>query len=304
MARKHHVVRSAVSALAMAATALLGLPQAAHADTVLTRSEQTTIEMSTTAARPGDTVTFTVTVTNDTDTEKGALLSLQPSAPVFSPVVDGNCVIESGPQPDQCRIAPPDGGGSLELDHGYVSKPPIDPHSSAKVSLTTTVAKDAAPGAYTLTASGEFDFEPVDFSPESPTFTVLGADADLEVGLNADPAPLSPQVTYTQTVTNNGPATVTSGTVTTKLPAQTASVSGLPANCAFTPGAKSVTCTLNDLANGSTATHTFTAKMNLTSLGSLPATATRTTSTPTDPNPANDTATATCTAVTSLIINC
>ncbi|WP_405433508.1 hypothetical protein [Streptomyces anulatus] len=129
--------------------------------------------------------------------------------------------------------------------------------------------------------------------------------ADLAVGLTAVPAPLlSSAITYTQTATRNGPATITTGTVTTTLPSQTTGVTGLPANCTYNNTGKTVACTITGLASGATATNTFTAQQNLLTLGTLPATATRTTSTPTDPNTANDTATKTCTAVTSLIITC
>lgn len=182
----------------------------------------------------------------------------------------------------------------------------IPANSTAKVTISTTVAANATPGTYTATPEGYTTAAGDEtFSPTSIGFTVLGPDADLAVGLNATPAPLlSNAILYIQTATNNGPATVSSGTVTTTLPAQTTGVTGLPANCAYNNTAKTVACTDTGLTASATATHTFTAHLNLLSLGALPASATRTTSSPADPNPANDTAGANCTALTGLIITC
>lgn len=95
-----------------------------------------------------------------------------------------------------------------------------------------------------------------------------------------------------------------SGTVTTKLPAQTTGVTGLPADCAYDSTDKSVACTHTDIASGASVDNTFTARLGLLSLGSLPATSTRTTSSPVDPNAANDTASANCRVLTGLIVRC
>ncbi|WP_329559406.1 hypothetical protein OG711_14350 [Streptomyces uncialis] len=141
---------------------------------------------------------------------------------------------------------------------------------------------------------------------QGPVAIAVGAlpapDADLAVALAATPVPglLNGRVNYTLTLTNDGPATLTSATVTATLPG---SLTATSPDC--TPTAGKVTCTLTNLPAGDSVTRHFTLPVALLTLGRpYTVTATRTASAPTDPNPANDTATRTCTATTSLIINC
>lgn len=88
------------------------------------------------------------------------------------------------------------------------------------------------------------------------------------------------------------------------LPAQTASVTGLPWDCTYAPATHTVTCDTGAIPDGASVTRTFTANLGLPSLGTLSATAARASSAPTDPNPANDTATASCTVLTGLVTTC
>ncbi|MFJ8254115.1 hypothetical protein [Streptomyces sp. NPDC094466] len=280
-------------------------PVAAPAGTVVTQSAHVKVEMSTTAARPGDPVTFTVTATYDTDEEVSAGIWLDLSSPFLDESDD--CTTLSGVAFGTCDVyGTPD--RAVIVDWAALNPPAIPANSTVKAALTTKVAATAAPGNHTLAATGRFGAPggPQDeaATPGTVGFTVLG-DADIAVGLTAEPAPpATTSITYTQTATNNGPASVASGTVTTTLPHQTASVTGLPGNCSYDAGGKTVACSVDNLADGATTSNTFTARLNLQSLGALPATATRTSSSPTDPNSTNDTASASCTAVTSLIITC
>ncbi|MFD7734737.1 IPT/TIG domain-containing protein [Kitasatospora phosalacinea] len=158
-------------------------------------------------------------------------------------------------------------------------------------------------GTYTVLLRGAPPYGAIKWG--STTFTAVPPQADLAVGLSAVPGPLlSMTIGYSQTVHNNGPDTAASGTVTTTLPSQTASVSGLPGNCAYDSTAKTVACTLSGLAGSTTQTNGFTATISTLALGPLPASATRTTSSPTDPVSGNDSATATCSALTGLIVTC
>ncbi|MEU9559923.1 hypothetical protein AB0E03_31770 [Streptomyces fumanus] len=108
------------------------------------------------------------------------------------------------------------------------------------------------------------------------------------------------RITYTVTLTNNGPSTLTSGTVTATLPAGTTATSG---SC--TPVGSRVACTVGTLAPGAATTRTFTVAIGTLTVG-LPYTVTvkRAASAPADPGPADDTASRTCTVITALIINC
>ncbi|HEV2784270.1 MAG TPA: hypothetical protein VGX25_33205 [Actinophytocola sp.] len=127
--------------------------------------------------------------------------------------------------------------------------------------------------------------------------------ADIEVRLRASSSLLNPTITYTVTGINRGPGTVTSGTITLRVPDSTVSVSS--STCSYNASAKTVSCPVGTLGVKQASSHTVRATQGTLTVGlPLPATATRTASTPNDPNAANDRATANCTVVTGLIILC
>ncbi|MFJ8046000.1 hypothetical protein ACIRBX_36360 [Kitasatospora sp. NPDC096147] len=295
--------RRGLAVLTLLATALLGAPHRAEAAPVTaTQSQHSTLAVSALSAAPGESVTFTLTVTNAGGSAVQAYQDFTPSGPVFATTDSLACAVRSGPAPGVCVVQPPT--RHLDVEWGYGSSTRIPAHSTAEVSVTTTVPADAAPGTYTVTPSGAVGGVASTFTPASFTFEVTGR-ADLAVGLTATPtALLSSAVTYTQTTTNHGPAAATSATVSTALPSRTTGVTDLPAGCAYDPATRTVACTDLDLAAGTSATHTFTARFGALSVGSLTATATRTASSPADATPADDTATVTCTAITSLILSC
>lgn len=127
--------------------------------------------------------------------------------------------------------------------------------------------------------------------------------ADLAVRLSAKSGLLNPTIEYTVKGTNHGPGTVSSGTITLRVPPNTASVSS--STCTYNASAKTVSCPTGPVANGATVTHKVKTTIGLLTVGlPLDATATRTASSPSDPNPGNDAATAHCVAATSLVILC
>ncbi|RLK58558.1 DUF11 domain-containing protein [Actinokineospora cianjurensis] len=295
--RLRAVLKGSGTVAAAVVVVFSSLQRPALADTLVASSEHVTVEASTTSARPGDQVTFTVTVTNDSGSGSTAFAGVFADTTLFdSP---GTCTVITGPTPTSCQIGSSGRAAVVECAPGCV----IPAGTALRARITTTVAAIAAPGVHTVTPSGGLhDFEP--WTPATFPFTVL-SEADIAVGLTAVPGPaLSGTITYTQTATNNGPATTTAGTVITTLPAQATGVTGLPAHCGYTAATKKVACDLTALANGATTTNTFAAQLSPVALGTQSATATRTTSTPTDPAPGNDTATATCSATTSLLISC
>jgi alpha-tubulin suppressor-like RCC1 family protein len=127
--------------------------------------------------------------------------------------------------------------------------------------------------------------------------------ADIEVRLSASSSLLSSTITYSLTAINRGPGTVTSGTITLRVPDSTVSVSA--SGCTYTSSTKTVSCPTGQLGNRQSSAHTVRATQGVLTVGlPLTATATRAASTPTDPNPANDHASASCAVITGLIILC
>jgi uncharacterized repeat protein (TIGR01451 family)/CSLREA domain-containing protein len=116
------------------------------------------------------------------------------------------------------------------------------------------------------------------------------ATADLLIlKTGAASAAVSTNVTYTITVTNQGPNGATAVKVTDVLPAGTTFVSSLPSQGSCL-GTTTVTCTLGTLNNGSSATVMLTIKMPAAS-GSISNTAS-VTATENDPVPANNSSSA------------
>jgi uncharacterized repeat protein (TIGR01451 family) len=108
------------------------------------------------------------------------------------------------------------------------------------------------------------------------------------------------RLTYTLTVTNNGPQAATGVTVTDPLPSNVHfnSVASTQGSCTRSatkrPKDGTVTCNLGNLANGASATITIV--VTTTTPGALTNTATVVGNEP-DPDPANNTATATTTVI-------
>jgi len=128
--------------------------------------------------------------------------------------------------------------------------------------------------------------------------------ADLAVKLTANPAGLLVhEVTFTATVTNNGPGASTSSTV--KFNYANGFVSPSAAGCTVNAAARTATCQLGALNSGASTSKSLKLTVGLLTIsGKMPVTVTRTASTPTDGNPANDSGTVTCSALTSILVSC
>jgi uncharacterized repeat protein (TIGR01451 family) len=124
--------------------------------------------------------------------------------------------------------------------------------------------------------------------------------ADLSVTKTDSPDPVTTgnELTYTVTVTNNGPDPATSVTVTDNLPAETTFVSCFSTGGGHCGGsANNQTVTFASLASGESETITFVATVNCSVADDtvISNTATVSSATP-DPNPSNNSATVTTTA--------
>jgi uncharacterized repeat protein (TIGR01451 family) len=135
-------------------------------------------------------------------------------------------------------------------------------------------------------------------------FELTGAieipDADLSITKTdfPDPVTVGNNLTYTITVTNNGPATATSVTVTDNLPAETTFASCFSTGGGVCNGSgNNRTVTFASLAAGESETITFVATVNCSVADGTTITNTATVSSSTnDPNTNNNSATATTTA--------
>ncbi|WP_051223782.1 DUF11 domain-containing protein [Conexibacter woesei] len=128
--------------------------------------------------------------------------------------------------------------------------------------------------------------------------------ADLGVDLTATARGLlTSHINYDAAVTNNGPATASSATITTQLPSAATGISS--STCTYTSSTDQVSCPIGSIANGATTHATFRAYFGLLTIGlPLHTTATRTASSPTDNNATNDSDSADCDAITPLLIHC
>jgi uncharacterized repeat protein (TIGR01451 family) len=146
-----------------------------------------------------------------------------------------------------------------------------------------------------------------DNNPANDSSTVITSvtpSADVAVTKNG-PATISAgaDITYTVTVTNNGPSDAANVSLSDTLPADTTFVSATqnsgPAFSCGTPasgGTGTITCTIDPLLTGQTATFTFVFHVSTTAGNSIANTADVTTTTG-DPNSGNDSSTSTATVV-------
>jgi uncharacterized repeat protein (TIGR01451 family) len=142
---------------------------------------------------------------------------------------------------------------------------------------------------------------------QDPTVTVTAASADLSVAKTDSPDPVSAgsNITYTVTVTNNGPSDAESVTLSDTIPTNTTFVSNSGAagwSCTnpSAGGTGTISCSNPTFANGAKSVFTIVVKVNANTAAATTITNTATvTSTTSDPTPGNNSATATTTVNTS-----
>jgi uncharacterized repeat protein (TIGR01451 family) len=171
---------------------------------------------------------------------------------------------------------------------------PFNVPAGGNVTLSFDVTVSSTPGQYFNDAGGtvaEGSVEPT--GPTAPiTVTEEAPDsADLSITKSDSPDPVvvGNNLTYTIMVTNAGPDTASSVTVSDTLPAGVTFVS---AGAGCTHAAGTVTCTLGDIASGGSETRTIVVTPGSTGTISNTATVSSTTA---DPNTANNSDTETTT---------
>ncbi|WP_402469465.1 hypothetical protein [Isoptericola aurantiacus] len=295
---RRFVGRTVVAVLAAATLATSTLPASASdpaSTSVTVATGSATFSFSDTVVSQGDDVSLTMEYTNSTNATIYASGGLYAYTDELTAIFDLN----------SCTVDDPSGDCDSLLDGiALRGRTDVPPSGTETVEFDLQVRSDAAPGTYEiepdvgLGTSFSSNFTPV------ITITVLEPAADLDVGLSATGSLLTSQISYTLKVSNDGPAAATASTVDVALPAQTGSVSGLPATCTYSSATDVVTCETGAIASGDTVTRNFKANVVLLSHGSLTATASRVSSSPSDPNAANDTATKTCQNLLGVVITC
>jgi uncharacterized repeat protein (TIGR01451 family) len=150
-------------------------------------------------------------------------------------------------------------------------------------------------GTWTLTISDDLAGDGGDLSDWSlDVVTCTCASADLSITLTdaPDPVPAGTNLTYTATVTNNGPTDAQDVVINLPLPAGTSFVSATPSAGGVCNAASPVLCTFaGATASAGVVSVDVVAAVPAAAVGALSATAT-TTSTTNDPDPSNNSATA------------
>jgi uncharacterized repeat protein (TIGR01451 family) len=246
-------------------------------------------------ATQGNTITYTQTVFNHgpSNCVTATFNEATPNSTTFSSVT-----------------ATTTGGGTWTCPNaGPVSctNPSVPPGSTVTITAVYTVSAVAPAGTIisdTATAgSVTRDSNPSDNSAIVNIAVASATEADLSMANSGSPNPVTAggNITYTQTVTNLGPATAGSATANTitlteTLPAGTTAVS-LAGPTGWTCTLATLKCTNNagtTLASGASAVFTFVVTVGSgVASGTISDTVSVTETTPTDPNAGNNTAVAT-----------
>ena len=226
----------------------------------------------------GDNLTYTVTVTNN-GPALATGVTLTDTLPAFVTFVS----------------ATPSCGelfGTVTCNLGNVA-------TSTQITIVVTPTATGIISNFVSVTGNETDPNPANNRATETTFIGVVADLSVAKSDSPDPATIGSNLTYTVTVTNNGPAISTGVMLTDTLPPGVAFVSATPSQGSCGESGGTVTCNLLSLASGNVATSTIEVIPSIMVVSSsTPASITNTASVSgneTDLNPANDTATETTT---------
>jgi uncharacterized repeat protein (TIGR01451 family) len=232
----------------------------------------------------GSNITYTQTLTNNGPaTAGGTVVVLFDQVPANTTLVS-----QTGPPGWTCD--------AYNAPYYTCSIASLAANSSATFTFVVNVNPSTAPGT-TITDIDSTSSAPTGDSNPTNSASVsvqVAGSSDLAVTNTPSPVPVQAtnNITYTQVVTNNGPSTATSVTLTDALPANTTAVS-LSGPAGWTCTLATFTCTDPSLAPGAPATITYVVTVNAgTAAGTAVNETASVTSSTTDPNSANNTATA------------
>ncbi|MBA3780411.1 MAG: DUF11 domain-containing protein [Nocardioides sp.] len=235
--------------------------------------------LSPAAPVPGEDVAFTLVVTNSGPSVARDVTIDDDVADVLT-----GLTANTGTTPNPCTVV---AGNDVECDLGDL--PASGPGASVVVTITGRLPADFT-GSLSNTATVA---SPTDSTPGNNSATVTGTAApvaDVSIAKSLEPSAPVPgeAVTYTVTVTNNGPSVARDVVLRDDIDD---ALTGLTATAPCTIAAgNDVTCDLADLDPGETVTLTFTGGLPSGFSGALDNTAT--VSSPTDHTPGNNSASA------------
>ncbi|MDP9193352.1 MAG: DUF11 domain-containing protein [Acidobacteriota bacterium] len=241
----------------------------------------------TTTAAPGDTVTYTIAVTNNGPGLANDVIvsDTLPASLLFQSITPAATFTCTTPETGQ--------SGTITCLGG-----PLANGATANFTLMTTIAPSASGSIVNSAAASTSDSDTVPSNSAGGSAPIVVGTADLSINKTtaATEAPTGSTITYTITVTNNGPDTATNVIVSDNLPAGLQFVSATPSqgSCA---GTDPFTCTLGSINNGASATISLQVLVTATS-GTVTNTATVTADTD-DGTPGNNSDTSPATPVTA-----
>ena len=242
------------------------------------------------AASAGTNLTYNINVTNNGPSDASGV-TMSDTLPANTTFVSESQL--TGPA-FTCTNPAPGGTGTVSCSIAALTA-----GTSATFSIVVQIAAAAPVGPSSNTATvttSTSDPNPANNSSTAVTAISL-ATADLSITKTPAPGPYGTglPLTYTIVVTNGGPNTAASVTVTDTLPAGSTLQSSTPAGACT--GTTVVTCNAGTLVNGATATFTLTILLPATP-GPITNTAVvSAAATNPDPNPGNNTATSTITVI-------
>ncbi len=164
--------------------------------------------------------------------------------------------------------------------------------ASATITLNVTAA-DSARGTITNTATvvgNETETNTANNQDTEPTTIIPVVDLAIAKADSVDPAEAGGALTYTLTVTNNGPSTATGVMVTDLLPSEVSFVSAVASQGSVSESGGNVSADLGTLLSGATATVTLNVTISDSALGVITNTAS-VTGNETETNTSNNSAT-------------
>lgn len=250
---------------------------------------------------PGDQITYTVTVINNGPSNA--------SRPVFTTSTPSNTTFVSASKTGGAgtwNCVNPAVGGTGTITCTRTQNMGTGNGNSATFTIVVQVNSATPNGTIANSVNISSTTTDPNTSNNTASVSVTVLAADLSVTQTASPNPVSSggNITYTESVTNNGPTTSYGATLTQATPTNTTFVSATPATgwtCGTVPavgGTGTITCTANAaIASGTTSTNfTIVVAATAGTAGGSTITNTATASeTGTDPVPGNNSATTTVT---------